>query len=114
MRISDWSSDVCSSDLHSLEKLAGLVEAEEVVRVALPGLGPLQRRRGAEVDEPPVSGLELRRRRAVEALARPGDLHQIGRAVCRESVCQYVLISGVAGSLNKKNKEDTIRTTYYQ
>src|SRR3546814_13231635 len=29
---------------------------------------------------------------------------QIGRASCRERECQYGLISGVAGSLNKKNK----------
>src|SRR3546814_14037156 len=29
---------------------------------------------------------------------------EIGRAACRERVCQYVLISGVAVSLNKKIK----------
>src|SRR3546814_19118965 len=31
------------------------------------------------------------------------DEAQIGRASCRERVCQYVLISVVAGSLKKKN-----------
>src|SRR3546814_15515357 len=31
-------------------------------------------------------------------------VEQIGRASCGESVCQYVSISVVAGSLKKKNK----------
>src|SRR3546814_11240950 len=31
---------------------------------------------------------------------------QIGRASCRESVCQYVLISVGGGSLKKKNKKN--------
>src|SRR3546814_15148002 len=30
-------------------------------------------------------------------------LMQIGRASCRERVCQYVYVSGVAGTLKKKN-----------
>src|SRR3546814_17754581 len=30
---------------------------------------------------------------------------QIGRATCRERVCQYVSISGVAESIKKKNKK---------
>src|SRR3546814_19917039 len=34
----------------------------------------------------------------------PAHSEQIGRASCRERVCQYVYISGVAGSLNKKKK----------
>src|SRR3546814_15391028 len=33
---------------------------------------------------------------------------EIGRASCRERVCQYVYISVVAVSLTKKNKTDTI------
>src|SRR3546814_18803752 len=31
---------------------------------------------------------------------------EIGRASCRGRVCQYVLISGVAGSLKKKEKKE--------
>src|SRR3546814_14675764 len=31
---------------------------------------------------------------------------EIGRASCRESVCQYVVISVVAGSFKKKKKRD--------
>src|SRR3546814_13637962 len=33
------------------------------------------------------------------------SLQEIGRASCRERVCPYVLISGVAVSLKKKQKE---------
>src|SRR3546814_3026634 len=61
MRISDWSSDVCSSDLvHGLgDDLLGLADRLD---------------RLAETDE--ILVIEL------------GD--QIGRASCRERVCQYV------------------------
>src|SRR3546814_17287996 len=34
-----------------------------------------------------------------------GRWSQIGRASCRERVCQYVLISVVAGSLKKKQRK---------
>src|SRR3546814_10978648 len=39
------------------------------------------------------------------------DITQIGRASCRERVCQYVLISVVAGSLKKK-KSDKHKTMH--
>src|SRR3546814_7669146 len=39
-------------------------------------------------------------------------LEEIGRASCRERVCQYVSISVVAGSLKKKNHEQTATTPY--
>src|SRR3546814_2680898 len=73
MRISDWSSDVCSSDLHReqpdlrLHIREGIPEEQALVlsRGALDMLlGPL-----------PIEG---------------GDLEEIGRASCRERVCQYV------------------------
>src|SRR3546814_19299893 len=38
------------------------------------------------------------------AQLRVGLRQQIGRASCREGVCQYVSISAVAGSLKKENK----------
>src|SRR3546814_17596969 len=34
-------------------------------------------------------------------------INENGRESCRERVCQYVLISGVAGSLKKKQKNNT-------
>src|SRR3546814_6798054 len=79
MRISDWSSDVCSSDLalglrpvvkHEAGHLhAGLVELDGGGR----RLDQLVHRRLAALDRTDV---ELGRK--------------IGRASCRERVCQYV------------------------
>src|SRR3546814_4317623 len=65
MRISDWSSDVCSSDLQSPVAAAGdhLVGAVDAARLHL-------------------------RRRLDPGAALPLD--EIGRASCRERVCQYV------------------------
>src|SRR3546814_16396685 len=84
MRISDWSSDVCSSDLgRQLEH----DEPDEVVgdRFAQQVLFP---------------GLAEHARLVVGVIAGEG-LEQIGRASWRERVCQYVLISVVAVSLKK-------------
>src|SRR3546814_7413348 len=80
MRISDCSSDVCSSDLRA-----------ERARHALPAqpvLGGGEQRAGAFLilgfEQPPIAG------------ARPHALfgglreREIGRASCRERVCQYV------------------------
>src|SRR3546814_4997925 len=101
MRISDWSSDVCSSDVARLEGpcARGVIAAE---RRAADG-DPL----GIDV----LAGLEIvdavadrnlviePRRNAVpsqgSALPRAvdhqdGDPAQIGRASCRERVWQYV------------------------
>src|SRR3546814_5012018 len=75
MRISDWSSDVCSSDL------AGMKEAERQHRKA----GPL-RQNVRPVD--PIVGLV-----PAEGIGRKGVAEhddEIGRASCRERVCQYV------------------------
>src|SRR3546814_2955148 len=65
MRISDWSSDVCSSDLYAHRP-----------RSDIGGVG------GAIVgrDGDHMRALLLRRDRG----------QQIGRASCRERVCQYV------------------------
>src|SRR3546814_1939964 len=72
MRISDWSSDVCSSDLHiqqwitspllnvSMVMLCCYLETHVLVPGAAIGYGP------------------------------PEHLQKIGRASCRERVCQYV------------------------
>src|SRR3546814_12978054 len=87
MRISDWSSDVCSSDLADALFLTDLGEFPGDFRGG-----------GGVVDED-------------RALAHPGegavvaeDDAEIGRAACRERVCQYVEISVVAVSLKKKHK----------
>src|SRR3546814_2929969 len=76
MRISDWSSDVCSSDL----------VAEAAERIDGRGLGlralhqfeqPHVARRVEEVGDGEIGGEAVRQA-------------QIGRASCRERVCQYV------------------------
>src|SRR3546814_7923593 len=74
MRISDWSSDVCSSDL---EWMISVAELHGDTAVHIP-LGAHQRRVEEELDPAcPVDVDEFRRQ-------------QIGRASCRERVCQYV------------------------
>src|SRR3546814_2563017 len=88
MRISDWSSDVCSSDLFETEHVADAIE-----------IGPAR----FLVDANGAVALDVRmaadRRDARAGLAivaleeeQIGDLldEQIGRASCRERVCQYV------------------------
>src|SRR3546814_4274774 len=84
VRISDWSSDVCSSDLHwGPTKSTNLcLEIEDVFDSDLP-LGETELH-GRCTDRHAESGLE------------------IGRASGRERVCQYVKISGVAVSLKKQ------------
>src|SRR3546814_9634326 len=100
MRISDWSSDVCSSDLASLafhpQALPGL-EAELV---------------WFDIDytdrvvEPITSFSQALSNPAffefVQLNPSPDEqaaiVAKIGRASCRERVCQYVYISVVAGS----------------
>src|SRR3546814_17043188 len=98
MRISDWSSDVCSSDLReSSDKLDVFVVARLLFHIALPGgTGQLGVDRGRGVGG-------LLRRDAACACVRA----QIGRASCRERVCQYGSISVVAVSLKKKKQNAT-------
>src|SRR3546814_4920205 len=81
MRISDWSSDVCSSDLRTLEvdDAIGYGAGVTVFSLNLPADGaPASRGNGVHV------AFEVERRDAVDAF------FQIGRASCRERVCQYV------------------------
>src|SRR3546814_2029019 len=77
MRISDWSSDVCSSDL--LEKRRAALEG----KVAVIKVG------GATETE--IEEKKFRVDDAVAAVkAALEDGIEIGRASCRERVCQYV------------------------
>src|SRR3546814_10321138 len=86
MRISDWSSDVCSSDLLTpivTEALsAGLLDSGSNV-------GPgryIDLLRWLLVNDPSLHHRLANDGLDVDALRRA----QIGRASCRERVCQYV------------------------
>src|SRR3546814_20336343 len=100
MRISDWSSDVCSSDL-------GNPRAFRPCAQDCP-YRPREWRGGRY-----RVGARPGWRRSARPTRRedPGGwCRQIGRASCRERVCQYVEISVVAVSLKnkKKNKTNTV------
>src|SRR3546814_20626361 len=103
MRISDWSSDVCSSDLRQPHLCGGRESEREPEELHLGGRIP----KPVHDDLSPGHGASLGQRgwdqlRAVfpGAAEQPRRI-QIGRASCRERVCQYVSISVVAVSLKK-------------
>src|SRR3546814_11420358 len=133
MRISDWSSDVCSSDLNCFRRQIGdhgradaLSRFHQPVPVpaALHGRPPLSAVRNLKRARP---GGVIRRAFLLEGAICPvrrrradisnypsssGLAAQIGRASCRERVCQYVEISVVAVALKKKqtkNKANSAR-----
>src|SRR3546814_13244173 len=86
MRISDWSSDVCSSDL--LEQFFFGLGGPN---------GPL-----------PLHITEyVRERQRNNADSTSKRFLEIGSASCRERVCQYVYISVVAASLKKQPQHST-------
>src|SRR3546814_13747426 len=99
MRISDWSSDVCSSDLPAL-RLRHRGGAAAALRAAAPGAGVDGAAADARAGGAAV-GVALRFAEG----GRAGQRRQIGRASCRERVCPYVLISVVAGSLKKQREQ---------
>src|SRR3546814_16497660 len=101
MRISDWSSDVCSSDLDvaaEVRRLAG----EVWTKLALPGAFPADK----VILEPGYAGAAygLPTTAMKDAVQRTAQLEgllldpvysgkamaAIGRASCRDRVCQYV------------------------
>src|SRR3546814_12412959 len=131
MRISDWSSDVCSSDLGSLwikrrvKKLIerGRIHAGDSLLLRNEAFirhvhGDLQRRlcrtlARAGLEHPELALLHgefdvlhiaIMRFQDSENLSEFGIGLEIGRASCRDSVCQYVYFSGVAVDLQNKIK----------
>src|SRR3546814_12298795 len=98
MRISDWSSDVCSSDLYT--RSAAGWPRQELRQVALQGLAH-HLPAGAEialqaVDQRVVVAAGDEQRQGALVVGgrmeqhQPAQHAQIGRASCRERVCQYV------------------------
>src|SRR3546814_6064236 len=111
MRISDWSSDVCSSDLERrVNDQQTIVRREMREQRVLQHFGI-----GGRFDDP---GSRHRAHAVAEFLQRRIDggggggafgiveiATEIGRASCRERVGQYVYISVVAVSLKKKKQK---------
>src|SRR3546814_11064815 len=111
MRISDWSSDVCSSDL-LLEELrkgkAGVADGKALI-CSLQGVRPPRDWK----DEEDAKGTTAKLARFLHSEAEnkaPIDM-EIGRATCRERGGQYGEIPVVAVYLKKKTHKQTISRT---
>src|SRR3546814_16820898 len=105
MRISDWSSDVCSSDLGDIDQACAWFDHHGGKAVFIGRLVPAVR---TLISVPAgIAGMDLRRFLFFTALGTlvwtgflaalgllPGDQYprvaEIGRASCRARVCQYV------------------------
>src|SRR3546814_19535558 len=109
MRISDWSSDVCSSDL---ARLAGASATENIAEYIAEYVADI-----VETGAAAPAHARLERGVAVlvvgTALGRVGQhlvglfgFLELGRATGRERVGQYVWISVGAGSVNRKLKKE--------
>src|SRR3546814_9339391 len=77
MRISDWSSDVCSSDLRAPAFQAGYVGSIPITRSTTALASDRQCGKSA-------------RQRFQKRVRPEGTGREIGRASCRERECQYV------------------------
>src|SRR3546814_12312585 len=115
MRISDWSSDVCSSDLvryktNDVLTVGGNDTADAAslpshrVRTLRPAHHNLHIRSGrrAALRDVHPTGLAGPITATTATPVHDPRAIEIGRASFRERGCQYVLISVVAGSLQKK------------
>src|SRR3546814_14367302 len=98
MRISDWSSDVCSSDLCKVLSKT----SRPVLLIFLPSSDQC---RLLAQSMPQSGGRQLI---AVNPRCLT-SVNKIGRASCRERVCQYVEISVVAVTLKKKKSKKKTR-----
>src|SRR3546814_16820403 len=93
MRISDWSSDVCSSDLHGHHQ--ELRRRSTRMKIAHRGDGPVMKTvppaKGAFSREAGVDDREERPRPAArDAAGRRGEPEQNGKATGRERGWEYV------------------------
>src|SRR3546814_18699602 len=121
MRISDWSSDVCSSDLElRLSRCIVGRQEHRCLDCRTPGycatecsFRPKLERRITRAD---AKNIDLIRRKVVG----DQDVHErthyweIGRASCRESVVPYVEISVVVVSLKTKNIYSNVTKLYHK
>src|SRR3546814_6602074 len=100
MRISDWISDVCSSDLTGICYASGaglpldnMRPGEAILRILAEAATTLERSfkgRGAEEAADEYKQYWHSERHAWSLVPRLGRAGKIGRASCRERVCQAV------------------------
>src|SRR3546814_18112587 len=105
MRISDWSSDVCSSDLASMSSPRQHMPVDDD-RSSQGELieAPVQQEGFAVGDPPEHVERAAGEREHADVQHLDDDQGEIGRASCRERVCQYVSLSVVAVSLKQKKQ----------
>src|SRR3546814_18490413 len=99
MRISDWSSDVFSSDLRhrsasAVDRFGSGTTGSRVLNGTY---------RGHKECEEALKEFYAMDHAMVFSTGYQANLGKIGRASCRERVCQYVYISVVAVTLKKNN-----------
>src|SRR3546814_20517516 len=98
MRISDWSSDVCSSDLGEMAvdretlRVEDQIDAGIAKRSDRPHRFGVVRQYGGRGSDDSDTHIYQPIIRSHRALRHARDSRQTGRASCRESVCQYVEI----------------------
>src|SRR3546814_14832525 len=104
MRISDWSSDVCSSDLEGYarnllgaganaardKRLKALVDKKITEDKATLAVGEKAAQKQANGDALVATGFNLVTYGQTDHGLKLMQDGKIGRAACRESVCQYV------------------------
>src|SRR3546814_16898579 len=102
MRISDWSSDVCSSDLGSLAGVSAADLGATAIREALTRSGVAPERVDYVIMGYVIQAGtgQIPARQAAVAAGIPNK--EIGRAACRERVCRYVVTTVVEVSFNTK------------
>src|SRR3546814_14910373 len=101
MRISDWSSDVCSSDLVILSAI------EEEVDITLVELAEMLRSEHGAVFAPSTIWRFLDRH-SMTIKKNQRTPAKIGRAADRARVCQTVIVP--AGTVTRKTQQPTITT----
>src|SRR3546814_2920740 len=87
MRISDWSSDVCSSDLRASRPGARKDREDSSIEEGELSEGDTGRAE-EQADDSPIG--ELKDFLVLQVKRSFLEQNKIGRASCRERVCQYV------------------------
>src|SRR3546814_14760087 len=105
MRISDWRSDVCSSDLKG-KNIVSSPQARAFYdalpdQAKFPDMTAIWHEQQRAIAEGKSDTMTFVRGLADSVGREVARVKEIGRASCRERVCRYVYIPVVAVSLNK-------------